>query len=199
VLASAGKRLLDLLLATLAVVLTSPWLIAAATAIKCDDPHAPVIYKQLRIGLNGRRFTVYKLRTMVQGADQQPVVSKLNIANGFKIRDDPRITKPGRWIRKLSFDELPQFWNVLRGEMSIVGPRPVVPDEVIQYPDDRYRRRFSVKPGITGLWQVSGRNDMQYDRRMELDLEYIDNWSLGRDLRIIAQTIPSVLTGRGAS
>ena len=199
VLASVGKRVLDLIFAVLAIIVTSPILLVAALAIKRDDPHAPVIYRQVRIGLNGRRFSVYKLRTMVQGADQQPTVAELNLANGFKIRNDSRVTRPGRWIRKLSFDELPQFWNVLKGDMSIVGPRPVVPSEVVQYPDERYRRRFSVRPGITGLWQVSGRNDVHYDHRMELDLDYIDNWSLGRDLRIIAQTIPSVLTGRGAS
>ncbi len=202
VLASAGKRLLDLILGTLAILITSPILLVAAVAIKYDDPTAPVIYKQVRIGLNGRRFLLFKLRTMVPDAEMlQEQVAHLNEMVGgpvFKVRNDPRVTQPGRWVRRLSIDELPQFWNVLRGEMSIVGPRPPLPQEVERYPDP-FRRRLSVRPGITGAWQVAGRNQVQFDEWMRLDLDYIDNWSLGRDLRIIAQTIPSVLTGRGAS
>ena len=202
VLASVGKRMLDLLLGTLAIVITSPLLLVAAIAIKGDDPHAPTIYKQVRIGLNGRRFLLFKLRTMVQDAERlQDRVAHLNEMVGgpvFKVRNDPRVTGPGRWIRRLSIDELPQLWNVLRGEMSLVGPRPPLPHEVEQYPD-QFRRRLSVRPGITGAWQVAGRNEVQFDEWMRLDLDYIDNWSLARDLRIIAQTIPSVLTGRGAS
>ncbi len=202
VLASAGKRLLDLLLGTLAMVITSPLLLVAVAAIKRDDPYAPAIYKQVRIGLNGRRFLLYKLRTMVPDAERlQDGVAHLNEMVGgpvFKVRNDPRVTRPGRWIRRLSVDELPQIWNVLRGEMSLVGPRPPLPHEVEQYPD-QFRRRLSVRPGITGAWQVAGRNEIQFEEWMRLDLDYIDNWSLGRDLRILAQTIPSVLTGRGAS
>ena len=202
VLASVGKRVLDMILGALAIIFTSPILLIAAVAIKCDEPHEPVIYKQVRIGLNGRRFLVFKLRTMVPGAEQlrETVVHLNEMVGGpvFKVRNDPRVTRPGRWIRRLSIDELPQLWNVLRGEMSLVGPRPPLPHEVEQYPD-QFHRRLSVRPGITGAWQVAGRNEIQFDEWMRLDLDYIDNWSLGRDLRIIAQTIPSVLTGRGAS
>ena len=202
VLASAGKRLLDVVLGLVAIVVTSPILLIAVLAIKRDEPHEPVIYKQVRVGLNGRRFLLYKLRTMVPKAEElrDKVVHLNEMVGGpvFKVRNDPRVTRPGRWIRRLSIDELPQLWNVLRGEMSLVGPRPPLPHEVEQYPD-QFRRRLSVRPGITGAWQVAGRNEVQFDEWMRLDLDYIDNWSLGRDLRIIAQTIPSVLTGRGAS
>ena len=201
-IAIAGKRAIDLIVGVALLIVASPVLAMAAVAIKHEDPDAPIVYRQVRVGLNGRRFHLYKLRTMVPNAEQlQENVMHLNEMVGgpvFKIRNDPRVTKPGRWIRRLSIDELPQLWNVLRGEMSLVGPRPPLPHEVEQYPD-RFRRRLSVRPGITGAWQVAGRNDIQFDAWMEMDLEYIDHWSLGRDLRILAQTIPTVISGRGAS
>ena len=202
VLSMVAKRGIDLLLGTILLLISLPVLLVAALAIKREDPDAPVLYRQVRIGLNGRRFQLYKLRTMVPEAERlQGQIMSLNEMVGgpvFKIRNDPRVTRPGRWIRRLSVDELPQLWNVLRGEMSLVGPRPPLPHEVERYPD-HFRRRLSVRPGITGAWQVAGRNEVQFDAWMEMDLEYIDHWSLGRDLRILAKTIPTVLSGRGAS
>jgi lipopolysaccharide/colanic/teichoic acid biosynthesis glycosyltransferase len=151
------------------------------------------------VGLNGREFWLLKFRSMHQDAEAQlAALRALNEASGpvFKMTHDPRVTRIGQLIRKASLDEFPQFWNVLRGEMSVVGPRPPIPSEVAQY--QRWqRRRLSVKPGITCTWQISGRNDLDFDRWMELDLEYIDHWSLGRDLAIVIKTIPAVLSARG--
>ena len=160
-----------------------------------------VLYRQTRCGLHGRRFTLFKFRTMVEDAEQQQRhLSHLNEMDGpvFKMKRDPRVTRLGRWLRRLSLDELPQLWNVLKGDMSLVGPRPPVPQEVSAY--QRWqRRRLSMRPGLTCLWQIQGRNDLDFDRWMELDLEYIDNWSPLLDIKILAKTIPVVLTGRGAS
>jgi len=157
--------------------------------------------RQRRIGLNGREFTLYKFRSMVQDAEAQLgqllALNEMKVGPVFKVKNDPRVTAVGRWLRKTSLDEFPQFWNVLRGEMSIVGPRPPIPAEVQKY--ERWqRRRLSMKPGITCIWQVSGRSELGFDQWMELDLEYIDNWSLWHDLKILAKTVPAVLTGRGA-
>jgi lipopolysaccharide/colanic/teichoic acid biosynthesis glycosyltransferase len=150
--------------------------------------------------MNGRLFWFYKFRSMHQDAEERLLeLMAFNEAQGpiFKIRQDPRITRVGTFLRRTSLDEFPQFWNVLRGEMSIVGPRPPIPAEVQKY--ERWqRRRLSMKPGITCIWQVSGRSELGFDRWMELDLEYIDNWSLWHDLKILAKTVPAVLTGRGA-
>lgn len=196
----AMKRVFDIVLSAVLIVLSAPVIAVAALAIKLDDPASRVLYRQLRVGLNGRRFWLFKLRTMAPDADKRrDIVEQLGPDNGFKIKDDPRITRPGKWLRKLSFDELPQLWNVLRGDMSLVGPRPAVPSEVALYPKEWYRRRLSVRPGITGMWQVSGRNDLPFDLRIQLDLDYVDQWSLALDLQILAKTVPSVLSGRGAS
>jgi len=176
-----------------------PLLLLIALLIRLDSP-GPVLYRQTRVGLNGRRFRFYKFRSMVQGADVLKAdLSAQNRMNGpvFKMEKDPRVTRVGRLLRKTSLDELPQLFNVLKGDMSLVGPRPNLPEEVAQYKGWQ-RRRLSMKPGITGLWQVSGRNLIDFNEWMKLDLEYIDSWSLGLDLKILLKTIPTVLRGKGA-
>jgi exopolysaccharide biosynthesis polyprenyl glycosylphosphotransferase len=199
VLALVAKRAFDLVASAAALVVLSPLFLAIAAAVKLDSP-GPVLFRQRRVGLAGRIFTVYKFRSMHHGAEAlRPALEARNEMVGpvFKIRDDPRVTRVGRWLRRTSFDELPQFFNVLRGEMSVVGPRPPIPSEVRAYARWQ-RRRLSVKPGITCTWQVSGRNEVDFDRWMALDLDYIDHWSLWGDLRIVLKTIPAVLLGRGA-
>ncbi|WP_242355661.1 sugar transferase [Anaeromyxobacter sp. SG64] len=199
VLPLLAKRAFDVVLSALGLLVLSPVLALVALAVRLDSP-GPVLFRQRRVGLNGREFTLYKLRSMRVGAeDELHALRQHNEADGpvFKMRDDPRVTAVGRFIRRASLDELPQLWNVLRGEMSVVGPRPPLPEEVRRY--ERWqRRRLSMKPGITCTWQISGRSDLEFDRWMELDLAYIDGWSLWRDLRIVAQTIPAVLLRRGA-
>jgi exopolysaccharide biosynthesis polyprenyl glycosylphosphotransferase len=197
--ALAAKRLLDIVLSATALVVLSPIFVAVALAIAIDSP-GPILFRQKRVGMNGRLFWFYKFRSMHQDAEERLLqLMAFNEAQGpiFKMRQDPRVTRVGSILRRTSLDEFPQFWNVLRGEMSIVGPRPPLPGEVQKY--ERWqRRRLSMKPGITCIWQVSGRSELAFDRWMELDLEYIDNWSLWHDLKILAKTIPAVLTGRGA-
>jgi exopolysaccharide biosynthesis polyprenyl glycosylphosphotransferase len=194
------KRLMDVAISALALAASSPVLLLSALAVRLSSA-GPVIFRQKRSGMNGRVFTLYKFRTMVQDAEaKRAVLESQNEMDGpvFKMRDDPRITKVGKVLRKLSIDELPQLWNVLRGDMSIVGPRPPIPAEVEKY--ERWqRRRLSMRPGITCIWQVSGRSTIDFKRWMEMDLEYIDNWSLALDLKIILKTIPAVLSSRGAS
>jgi len=196
----AAKRLLDVAVSLLLLALSAPIIVLAAIAIKITSPGS-VVFKQERMGLNGRIFTLYKFRTMIADAHERVgEVSHLNEMSGpvFKARSDPRITAVGRILRKFSLDELPQLWNVLKGDMSLVGPRPPIPEEVRSY--HRWqRRRLSMKPGLTCLWQVNGRNNIDFDRWMKLDLQYIDNWSPSLDLKILLRTIPAVLLGRGAS
>jgi len=199
--ATIGKRVLDLLLASVAIVATSPILLLAALLIKITSP-GPVFFKQERVGQSKRRFIVYKLRTMIVDAeDLQSKVEHLNEVKGpvFKIKNDPRITPIGRFLRRSSIDELPQLFNVLKGEMSLVGPRPLPLRDYAGFYDDWHRRRFSVPPGITCLWQIKGRNSVPFEKWMELDMEYIDKWSLWLDLQILAKTIPVVLRGSGAA
>jgi exopolysaccharide biosynthesis polyprenyl glycosylphosphotransferase len=195
-----AKRLLDVALSSLLLLVGLPFVGAIAILIKFTS-HGDVLFRQTRCGLNGRIFTLYKFRTMVEDAEKQRrELEHLNEMNGpvFKLKSDPRVTALGRFLRRFSLDELPQFWNVLRGDMSLVGPRPPIPDEVARY--QRWqRRRLSMKPGLTCLWQVSGRNQIDFDRWMQLDLEYIDSWSPMLDLKILLRTIPAVLSGRGAS
>jgi len=160
----------------------------------------PVIYRQVRCGLHGRPFAMIKLRTMVADAEQRRKdVFYLNEMEGpvFKIERDPRITPVGRWLRVFSIDELPQLWNILVGDMSLVGPRPPIPSEVAQY-ETSERRRLSMRPGLTCLWQVSGRNRIAFDEWVKLDLEYIDSWSLTNDLKILLMTVPVILGGGGS-
>jgi len=195
------KRLGDIGTSALGMVLTAPLLPFIALSIKLSSP-GPVLYSQERCGLNGRRFTLHKFRTMYEGADRRlDEVAHLNEVEGpaFKARRDPRVTPVGRLLRRFSLDELPQLFNVLRSDMSLVGPRPPLPEEVERY--ERWqRRRLSMKPGLTGLWQVSGRAGLDdFSRWTTLDLAYIDQWSLWLDLKILLKTIPAVLSTRGAS
>jgi exopolysaccharide biosynthesis polyprenyl glycosylphosphotransferase len=194
-----AKRLFDIAVSSVVLLLLTPVLVGVAIAIRLDSP-GPVLFRQRRVGLNGREFSLLKFRSMHVDAEAQlAALRSKNEASGpvFKMTHDPRITRIGRFIRKASLDEFPQFWNVLRGEMSVVGPRPPLPSEVRQYKRWQ-RRRLSVMPGITCTWQISGRSNIDFDRWMELDLEYIDNWSLARDLDICLRTIPAVLSARGA-
>jgi lipopolysaccharide/colanic/teichoic acid biosynthesis glycosyltransferase len=166
------------------------------------DGHGPVIFAQERFGFNKRRFRMFKFRTMITDAEAlQSTLEDRNEAAGpvFKIKDDPRVTRIGKFLRKTSLDELPQLWNVLRGDMSLVGPRPLPLRDVHRFSESWLMRRFSVRPGVTGLWQVSGRSDLTFSRWVALDLQYIDRWSLGLDLKILAMTVPAVLKGRGAA
>jgi len=196
----AAKRLLDIAVSALLLFLAAPIILLVAIAIKLTSPGS-VFFKQTRIGLNGRIFTLYKFRTMIEDAhERREEVSHLNEMTGpvFKAKDDPRVTAIGRVLRKFSLDEIPQLWNVFRGDMSLVGPRPPIPEEVANY-HRWHRRRLSMKPGLTCLWQISGRNNVDFDRWMQMDLQYIDNWSPLLDLKILVRTIPAVLSGRGAS
>jgi exopolysaccharide biosynthesis polyprenyl glycosylphosphotransferase len=189
------KRTLDVVISAVTLVVLSPITLAIALWIRSDDG-APVLFRQVRVGLHGRPFEIAKFRTMVKDAEARyGEVVGLSDPRAFKLTDDPRITPPGRFLRRTSLDELPQLWNVLRGEMSLVGPRPAPPREVEGY-DVWHRRRLSMKPGITGLWQVTARSDDSFERRATLDLDYIDRWSLLLDMKILARTIPAALDGR---
>src|SRR6476661_8575544 len=195
-----AKRALDVVLASLVLLLGLPIAGFIALVIKLTSG-GQVLFRQTRCGLNGRFFTIYKFRTMVEDAEERRFdLLHLNEMDGpvFKLRSDPRVTAFGRFLRRFSLDELPQFWNVLRGDMSLVGPRPPIPEEVARY--QRWqRRRLAMKPGLTCLWQISGRNNIDFDRWMQLDLEYIDSWSPLLDLKILLKTVPVVLSGKGAS
>lgn len=194
------KRLFDIFFSLFLLAVLSPLMILVSLAIKMTS-RGPVLFKQRRCGLNGRHFTLYKFRTMYVGAEMRKrELDKMNEMDGpvFKIKRDPRITKIGRILRKFSIDELPQLFNVLKGDMSIVGPRPPLPVEVDLY-QLWQRRRLSLKPGLTCIWQVSGRNNIKFERWMEMDLEYIDNWSLWLDFKILFKTFFVVLSGYGAS
>jgi len=194
------KRVIDVGVGLVGLVVLSPILLLAALAVKLADG-GPVFFVQERSGLYGRRFPMLKFRSMVVDAEaRKSELTGQNEMSGpvFKMKADPRITRVGAFLRKSSIDELPQIWNVLRGEMSIVGPRPPIPSEVSRY--ERWQmRRLSMKPGLTCIWQVSGRNKVDFDSWMRLDLEYIDNWSLFLDFKLILLTVPVVLSGRGAS
>jgi exopolysaccharide biosynthesis polyprenyl glycosylphosphotransferase len=195
----AVKSLFDRLAAFSALFLLTPLFLAIAVAIKLGDG-GPVLFRQVRVGRNGRPFHVYKFRTMVQNAEQQKaLLEERNDGNGvlFKIKDDPRVTKAGTWLRRFSLDELPQLINVLIGQMSLVGPRPALPEEAAKY-GDYVRRRLAVRPGITGLWQVSGRSDLPWEEAVRLDLRYVENWSFALDLQILWKTWAAVIRGAGA-
>jgi exopolysaccharide biosynthesis polyprenyl glycosylphosphotransferase len=190
---------MDIALSTIGLILCIPLFIAVAIAIKRDSP-GPVIFKQQRVGKDGKTFTMYKFRTMVVNAEE--ILDELldkNEADGpvFKIKEDPRVTKLGKWLRKTSIDELPQLWNVLKGNMSLVGPRPPLEREVVQY-DNYQRQRLSVKPGITCYWQVSGRSNITFDEWVELDIKYIQEQSLWTDIKLLFKTIGAVLRKDGA-
>jgi exopolysaccharide biosynthesis polyprenyl glycosylphosphotransferase len=194
-----AKRGFDVVLSGVGLLLAFPVLVAAGIAIKLSSP-GPVLFRQERVGRDGATFLVLKLRTMVTDAEARLAeIAHLNEADGplFKVRDDPRVTRVGRFLRTTSIDELPQLINVLRGEMSLVGPRPALPREVQQWSPDVHGR-LRVQPGITGMWQVSGRSDSSFDDYQRLDLYYVDNWSLSTDLSILLRTVPAVLSSRGA-
>jgi exopolysaccharide biosynthesis polyprenyl glycosylphosphotransferase len=200
----AVKRLLDIVLSSLAIIILSPVLVFTAILVKLTAP-GPVFFVQRRLGLNKRMFNIYKFRTMVVDAEKRlKDIEHLNEVSGpvFKIKNDPRITPIGRFLRKTSIDELPQLFNVLKGDMSLVGPRPLqVRDYELfnSFCEDWQRRRFSVRPGITCLWQIKGRSSIPFEKWMELDLQYVRNWSLWLDLEILAKTVPAVLKGSGAA
>jgi len=194
------KRVVDVVVSAIALLVLAAGMGVVAILIKLTSP-GPVLFAQDRVGMNQRRFKLYKFRSMVADADERKsALAHLNEVDGpvFKIENDPRVTRIGRFIRRTSIDELPQLFNVLRGEMSLVGPRPPLPDEVIRY-EWMFRKRLSVKPGITCVWQVSGRNHITFERWMQMDHDYIENWSLWLDLKILMKTIPAVFLGRGAS
>jgi exopolysaccharide biosynthesis polyprenyl glycosylphosphotransferase len=196
----AVKSLSDRLAAASALILFCPVFVAIAVAVKLGD-RGPVFFRQVRVGRNGRLFQVFKFRTMVTDAEKQRVLLEKRNECGdsvlFKIKDDPRITKAGFLLRRWSLDELPQIFNVLLGQMSLVGPRPALPEEVARYAG-YVRQRLAVRPGMTGLWQVSGRSDLSWDEGIRLDLRYVENWSLALDLQILWKTWPAVIRGKGA-
>ena len=195
-----SKRCLDVALAFVAIVMLLPLFAIVAAAVAIDSGWPP-LYGQTRVGLNGRRFRMWKFRTMVKDAERlQARLESLNEVQGpvFKITRDPRVTTVGRVLRRTSIDELPQLFNVLNGDMSLVGPRPLPIRDVLRFTRSSDMRRFSVRPGLTGLWQVSGRSRLDFDQWITLDLRYIDRWSLALDFLILARTIPAVIRGTGA-
>jgi exopolysaccharide biosynthesis polyprenyl glycosylphosphotransferase len=198
--AEALKRLLDIVGSLVGIVLLSPVFIATILLIKLED-RGPIYFRQVRVGDGGRLFRMIKFRSMVVNADsiKDQLLETNQHQQGvtFKMKHDPRVTRVGRWIRKLSIDELPQFFNVLRGEMSLVGPRPPVPREVALY-HARHLRRLQAKPGITCLWQIGGRADIDFEGQVRLDLEYIRSQGLWSDIWILLKTVPAVLLGKGA-
>ncbi len=194
-----GKRIVDVLGASAGLVLTAPLMLFVVMAIKLESA-GPLLFRHMRLGKDGRPFVMLKFRSMYQGAPafQAQLVGENDIPGPvFKIRADPRITRVGRLIRKYSLDELPQLWNVLRGEMSLVGPRPPVPQEVARY-EPWQRERLAVKPGLTCTWQVSGRSNVPFDEWVRMDIEYVRSCSFRQDLKLLLLTVPAVITARGA-
>jgi len=193
------KRITDIVIALAGLIVLAPFMLAIVILIRLTSP-GPAIFRQVRCGLNGRLFLFYKFRSMVENAEAlKKDLEHLNTRETvFKIPDDPRLTPIGRYLRKFSIDEWPQLWNVLRGDMSLVGPRPAVPGEVEQYKRWQ-RRRLRMRPGLTCLWAISGRDNVDFETWMKMDMQYIDTWSLALDWKILLQTIPRVLTGRGAN
>jgi exopolysaccharide biosynthesis polyprenyl glycosylphosphotransferase len=195
------KRTLDIVASLVATLILAPLFLLAGFLIKLTS-RGPVFFIQERVGLNKKKFHLYKFRTMVADAEeQQQEIEHLNEASGpvFKMKNDPRITRVGKLLRKTSIDELPQLFNVLKGDMSLVGPRPLPVRDYQGFHQDWQRRRFSVRPGITCLWQINGRSSTPFEKWMELDMKYIDEWSLWMDFKILAKTIPVVLKGTGAT
>jgi lipopolysaccharide/colanic/teichoic acid biosynthesis glycosyltransferase len=197
---AAVKRAFDIFVSLVSLLLLSPLLVLIGLAVWVEDG-GPILYAQTRVGRYGRLFKMYKIRSMCPDADARlkDLLAKNQLKEGvtFKLKDDPRMTRVGKWLRKYSFDELPQFYNVLRGDMSLVGPRPPVPREVAMYrPADR--RRLAAKPGITCIWQISGRSEIDFSGQVGLDVGYIESQSFWSDLKILARTVPAVLSGKGA-
>lgn len=195
----AFKRAMDFTIALVGLIVLSPLMLLIALAIKLDSP-GPVLFRQVRVGKEGRHFVLYKFRSMSEGAEEEKQkLAGLDEAEGpiFKIRNDPRCTRVGRFLRRTSLDELPQLYNVLRGEMSLVGPRPPLPSEVEQY-EEWHKKRLEISPGMTGLWQVSGRSDLTFDEMALLDIYYQEQWSPALDIEIFLRTIPTIIFGTGA-
>jgi exopolysaccharide biosynthesis polyprenyl glycosylphosphotransferase len=194
------KRAVDVIISAILLILISPLLISVAALIYLDSP-GPILFRQQRVGKKGQLFTFWKFRSMSADAEQHKLalITGNDVPGGvlFKLKQDPRITRVGKWIRRFSIDELPQLWNVLKGEMSLVGPRPALPEEVAQYTLYQYQR-LAITPGITCLWQISGRSDISFLQQVELDLQYIAIQSFWCDTLILLRTIPAVLRGRGA-
>ncbi len=193
-----AKRLIDVVVAGAALIVLAPVMLLVAMAIRLTSP-GPIVFRQVRCGLNGRRFVFYKFRSMCQNAEaMRATLEHMSTrTTAMKIPDDPRLTPIGRYLRKFSIDEWPQLWNVLKGDMSLVGPRPAIPQEVEQY--ERWqRRRLRMRPGLTCLWALAGRDTVDFESWMRMDMQYIDNWSLGLDWKILLLTIPKVLSGKGA-
>jgi len=194
------KRTLDIIASSAALIILSPLFLIIALLIKAEDG-GPVIFAQTRVGKFGREFKMYKFRSMCMNAEQrlQELLAKNRHKEGvtFKIKNDPRLTRTGKWLMKFSFDELPQFFNVLEGSMSLVGPRPPVPREVALY-SLADRRRLAAKPGITCLWQIAGRSEIDFSGQVKLDVNYIETQNFGVDVKILAKTVPAVLSGKGA-
>jgi lipopolysaccharide/colanic/teichoic acid biosynthesis glycosyltransferase len=194
------KRLMDVCCSLMAILILLPFFLLVSVLIVVEDGW-PVLFVQQRVGINGRIFNFYKFRSMRRGADRikEQLMSKNESADGviFKIRNDPRITRVGRFLRRFSIDEMPQFFNVLSGDLSLVGPRPPLPSEVAQYTLND-RKRLHIKPGLTCLWQIGGRSEIPFEQQVRLDMEYIHSRSLWQDIRIMLKTIPAVLFGRGA-
>jgi lipopolysaccharide/colanic/teichoic acid biosynthesis glycosyltransferase len=183
------------------LIALAPVFLVVTVLIKLTS-EGPILFRQERVGLNKRKFLIYKFRTMVPDAEKMlPAIEKLNEASGpvFKIKNDPRMTQIGRFLRRASIDELPQLFNVLKGDMSLVGPRPLPVRDYEGFNADWQRRRFSIRPGITCLWQINGRSAISFEKWMQMDLQYIDEWSLWLDLKILARTVPAVLRGSGAA
>jgi len=198
--AESGKRIIDIIGAALLMLVLAPLLLLIAILIKSES-NGPVLFAQIRVGKWGKPFTMYKFRSMCADAEcrKAELLERNEMRGGviFKIKDDPRVTRIGKVIRRGSLDELPQLWNVLKGDMSLVGPRPPVPDEVSRYSLEE-RRRLDAKPGITCTWQVTGRSQLPFRRQVELDVFYIESQTLWGDLKLLLKTVPAVLTGRGA-
>lgn len=195
-----GKRCFDIVASSIALVLLSGVFLIIALLIKLDDPHGKVFYSQTRIGKNGQKFQMWKFRSMIANADKlvEKLITKNDVEGAmFKIKSDPRVTRVGRVLRKYSLDELPQFYNVLRGDMSLVGPRPPLPREVAKY-TSYDKQRLMVIPGVTGLWQVSGRSDLSFEEMVELDLYYIKHACFSEDLKILLKTVSVVIHPNGA-
>ncbi|WP_018663354.1 sugar transferase [Heyndrickxia acidiproducens] len=194
------KRCMDIIGASLGIICLLWLLLIVAILIKIEDPRGPIFFKQIRVGKNGKKFYMYKFRSMVTNAEEQlKDLLRFNEIEGamFKLKDDPRVTKIGKYIRKTSIDELPQLWNVLKGDMSLVGPRPPLPREVKEYTEYDIQRLF-VTPGCTGLWQVSGRNNISFKDMVELDLKYIKERSIYNDIKIIVKTVVIMFNSKGA-
>jgi lipopolysaccharide/colanic/teichoic acid biosynthesis glycosyltransferase len=194
-----AKRTLDVIVSGALLVLFAPVFVLVIAAIRVSS-RGPIFFVQRRIGYRCAEFDMYKFRTMVDGAERQEkqLLQAQSDRTFFKIQDDPRITRLGRLLRRSSIDELPQLLNVLRGDMSLVGPRPLLPSDLHRYPRASVMRRFAMKPGISGLWQVSGRSLLPDADRIRLDIDYVDNWSFSRDMALLAKTIPVVVTAKGA-